>query len=130
LLLSFALGAAVSLGIALFAGNKVLSAMKRSLAFEVWIRRSLGVAVILGVVAIALSWDTNLLTKFSFVNTAKTEQRLIDAVHPERPAILTASAAEPSVALGDEGSFPDLGGAVSWLIRLRSARNPYAAKLY
>jgi cytochrome c biogenesis protein CcdA len=32
LLLSFALGAATSLGIALFAGNKVFSAMKRSLS--------------------------------------------------------------------------------------------------
>jgi len=115
LLLSFALGAAVSLGIALFAGNKVLSVMKRSLAYEVWIRRALGVAVIAGVVAIALGWDTNLLTKFSFVNTAKAEQRLIDAVGMERPAVLTASAAEPHVALADEGPFPDLGGAVAWL---------------
>ena len=115
LLLAFALGASVSLGIALFAGNKALSAMKRSLAFEVWIRRALGVAVILGVVAIALGWDTNLLTKFSFVNTAKAEQRLIDAVHPESPALSTASAAEPPAALGDEGPFPDLSGAVSWL---------------
>jgi cytochrome c biogenesis protein CcdA len=39
LLLSFALGAATSLGIALLAGNKVFSALKRSLSFEVWIRR-------------------------------------------------------------------------------------------
>lgn len=115
LLLAFALGASVSLGIALFAGNKALSAMKRSLALEVWIRRALGVAVILGVVAIALGWDTNLLTKFSFVNTAKAEQRLIDAVHPESPAFSSASAAEPPVALSDEGPFPDLSGAVSWL---------------
>src|SRR5580693_10169191 len=45
LLFSFALGAATSLGIALFAGNKVFSALKRSLSFEVWIRRGLGVAV-------------------------------------------------------------------------------------
>jgi cytochrome c biogenesis protein CcdA len=44
LLLSFALGAATSLGIALLAGNKVFSALKRSLSFEVWIRRGLGVA--------------------------------------------------------------------------------------
>ena len=41
LLLSFAGGAATSLGIALFAGNKVFSALKRSLAYEVWIRRGL-----------------------------------------------------------------------------------------
>jgi cytochrome c biogenesis protein CcdA len=67
LLLSFALGAATSLGIVLFAGNKAFSAMKRSLSFEAWIV----VAVIIGVVAIALGLDTNLLTKFSFVNTQR-----------------------------------------------------------
>jgi cytochrome c biogenesis protein CcdA/thiol-disulfide isomerase/thioredoxin len=116
LLLSFALGAATSLGIALFAGNKVFSALKRSLSFEVWIRRGLGVAVIMGVVAIALGWDTNLLTKFSFVNTAKTEEHLIDRLRPEKPArVLAASAADTQVALDDEGPLPDLSGAVAWL---------------
>jgi len=115
LLLSFALGAATSLGIALLAGNRVFSAMKRSLSFEVWIRRALGVAVIMGVVAIALGWDTNLLTKFSFVNTAKAEEHLIDALHPEQPTLLATSAAEPQLPLADEGPLPDLGGALAWL---------------
>ncbi|MGH9496040.1 MAG: cytochrome c biogenesis protein DipZ, partial [Candidatus Sulfotelmatobacter sp.] len=114
LLLSFALGAAASLGIALLAGNKVFSVMKRSLSIEIWIRRGLGVAVIAGVVAIALGWDTNLLTKFSFVNTAKAEERLIDKLHTEQPIVMTASAATQP-ALGDEGAFPDLGGAVGWI---------------
>jgi cytochrome c biogenesis protein CcdA/thiol-disulfide isomerase/thioredoxin len=115
LLLFFAMGAATSLGIALLAGNRVFSALKRSLSFEAWIRRGLGVAVIMGVVAIALGWDTNLLTKFSFVNTAKAEEHLIGALQPDTPAVLTASAAEPQPALSDEGPFPDLGGAVAWL---------------
>jgi len=115
LLLSFALGAATSLGIALLAGNRVFSAMKRSLSFEVWIRRALGVAVIMGVIAIALGWDTNLLTRFSFVNTAKAEEHLIDALHPGQPALLTTSAAELQLPLTDEGPLPDLGGAVAWL---------------
>jgi cytochrome c biogenesis protein CcdA/thiol-disulfide isomerase/thioredoxin len=116
LLLSFALGAATSLAIALFAGNKVFSALKRSLSFELWIRRGLGVAVIMGVVAIALGWDTNLLTKFSFVNTAKAEERLIDALRPEKPAsVLAVSAAETQPPLDDEGPMPDLSGAVAWL---------------
>ena len=116
LLLAFALGAATSLGIALFAGNKVFSALKRSLSFEVWIRRGLGVAVIMGVVAIALGWDTNLLTKFSFVNTAKAEEHLIDKLRPEKPAsVLAASAVDVQPALDDEGAMPDLSGAVSWV---------------
>ncbi|MFZ0816210.1 MAG: cytochrome c biogenesis protein DipZ [Candidatus Sulfotelmatobacter sp.] len=116
LLLSFALGAATSLGIALFAGNKVFSALKRSLSFEIWIRRGLGVAVIMGVVAIALGWDTNLLTKFSFVNTAKAEEHLIDKLRPEKPtSVLAASAIDTQPALDDEGPMPDLSGAVSWI---------------
>jgi cytochrome c biogenesis protein CcdA/thiol-disulfide isomerase/thioredoxin len=116
LLLSFALGAATSLGIALFAGNKVFSALKRSLSFEVWIRRGLGVAVIMGVVAIGLGWDTNLLTKFSFVNTAKAEEHLIDRLRPGKPAsVLAAGAADAQPKLDDEGPLPDLSGAVAWL---------------
>jgi len=116
LLLFFALGAATSLGIALLAGNRVFSALKRSLSFEIWIRRGLGVAVIMGVVAIGLGWDTSLLTKFSFVNTAKAEEHLIDRLRPEKPAsVLAASAVDTQPKLDDEGPFPDLSGAVSWL---------------
>ncbi len=118
LLLSFALGAATSLGIALFAGSRVFSAMKRTLAFEVWIRRGLGVAVILGVIAIAFGWDTNLLTKFSFVNTAKAETHLISVLRGEKPTVMAASparAADTQPVLDDEGPFPDLSGAVSWI---------------
>ena len=115
LLLSFALGAAASLAIALFAGNKAFSAMKRSLSFEVWIRRALGVAVIMGVAAIALGWDTNLLTKFSFVNTSKAEARLINALGPEKSATPAVTAAESQALLADEGPMPELNGAVAWL---------------
>lgn len=115
LLLSYALGAASSLGIALLAGKKVLSAMKRSPPFDVWIRRVLGVAVIGGVVAIALGWDTNLLTRFSFVNTAKAEEHLIRVVRPEQPVLGATNATELQPNLPDEGPMPDLGGAVAWL---------------
>ncbi|MGA9800547.1 MAG: cytochrome c biogenesis protein DipZ [Terriglobales bacterium] len=114
LLLSFALGAATSLGIALFAGNKAFSAMKHSLAFEVWIRRALGVAVIMGVIAIALGWDTNLLTKFSFVNTSKAEAHLINALGTDKSAAHPVRA-EPQTVLSDEGPMPDLSGAVAWI---------------
>jgi cytochrome c biogenesis protein CcdA/thiol-disulfide isomerase/thioredoxin len=115
LLLSFAFGAATSLGIALFAGNKAFSAMKRSLSFEVWIRRALGVAVIMGVVAIALGWDTNLLTRFSFVNTSKAEAHLINALGPEKAAVVPGNAAGSQIVLADEGPMPDLNGAIAWI---------------
>ena len=127
LLLSFALGAAASLGVALFAGNRVFSAMKRSLSFEVWIRRGLGVAVILGVAAIALGWDTNLLTKFSFVNTAKAEAHLINALGPAKSGTLSVNT--NASALGDEGPMPDLNGAVAWLNSPPLTRNGLRGKV-
>jgi cytochrome c biogenesis protein CcdA/thiol-disulfide isomerase/thioredoxin len=115
LLLSYALGAASSLGIALLAGKKVLSAMKRSLSFDVWIRRGLGVAVIMGVIAISLGWDTKLLAKYSFANTAKAESQLIGTLGPGKGGIVPVRAAESQPTLPDEGPMPDLNGAVGWL---------------
>src|SRR5579871_2686238 len=54
LLLAYAIGAAASLAVALLAGNRVFQALKKSLTAEVWLRRGLGVAVLVGVAAIAL----------------------------------------------------------------------------
>jgi thiol-disulfide isomerase/thioredoxin len=68
----------VSLALAAFAGGRVLSALKRSLGGGEWLRRVLGVAVIAAVVAIALGWDTGLLTRLSFSSTSRIEQSLID----------------------------------------------------
>src|SRR6202041_2725585 len=115
LLLFYALGAATSLGTALLAGKKVFSAMKRSLSFDVWIRRALGVAVLVGVVAIALGWDTGLLKRFSFVNTAKAEEHLIGTLGPKNPTFVPVSTVETTPALSDEGPMPDLSGAVGWI---------------
>jgi thiol-disulfide isomerase/thioredoxin len=75
----------------------------------------LGVAVMMGVVAIAIVWDANLLTKFFFVNTAKAEEHSITAFQSEKPAVLARSAAISQAALADEGPLPDLGGAIGWL---------------
>ncbi|HET6180709.1 MAG TPA: cytochrome c biogenesis protein DipZ [Candidatus Sulfotelmatobacter sp.] len=129
LLLSFASGAATSLGFALFAGNKAFTAMKRSLSFEVWIRRGLGVAVIMGVVALALGWDTNLLTKFSFVNTSKAEEHLIGALGSPRPVMAAAPLESDTPALHDEGAFPDIPGGVDWLNSKPLTRNSLRGKV-
>ena len=115
LLLSYALGAATSLGIALLAGKKVLSVMKRSLSFDVWIRRGLGIAVVMGVIAISLGWDTKLLAKYSFVNTAKAESHLIGTLGPMKGALAPIRAAETQLTPSDEGPMPDLSGAVGWI---------------
>ena len=91
-----AFGAVTSLGIALFAGNKLFSATRGSFSFQVWSRRPLGTALIVGIVAIAMGWNTDLLTKVSFVNKAKAEERLIGTFHPDKLALLNASARELS----------------------------------
>jgi thiol-disulfide isomerase/thioredoxin len=50
------------------------------------------------------------------VNTARAEEHLIDRLRPEKPpAVLAASAPDTQPALDDEGSMPDLSGAVAWL---------------
>jgi cytochrome c biogenesis protein CcdA len=65
LLLAYAAGAATSLAVALLIGGRVFAAMKRSLGVSEWIRRGLGVAVLVGVAAIALGLDTGVLTQAS-----------------------------------------------------------------
>jgi len=88
--------------------------MKHSLSDQVWIRCVLGVAVILGVVAIATAWGTSFI-RFSFLDTVRAQEYVIGAFHLEKPVFLTASAAESQPTLVDEGHPPDFGGAVAWL---------------
>ncbi len=102
LLLVFAAGAATSLGLALLAGGRVFALMKRGLGAEEWLRRGLGVLVVFGVLVIALGWDTKFLSQFTFLSTAKTEQKLI------------AKLAQPA-ASKNTGSAPSLQGATQWL---------------
>ncbi|HVY04942.1 MAG TPA: cytochrome c biogenesis protein DipZ [Burkholderiales bacterium] len=78
LLFAYAAGAATSLAVALLIGGRVFQAMKRSLHAGEWIRRALGAAVLVGVVAIALGLDTGFLTQISAAKTAAFEQNLLD----------------------------------------------------
>src|SRR5580658_3968603 len=57
LLFAYAVGAAGSLALALLAGRRVFTALKKSLGAGVWIRRGLGVAVLIAVAVIASGWD-------------------------------------------------------------------------
>jgi cytochrome c biogenesis protein CcdA/thiol-disulfide isomerase/thioredoxin len=128
LLLAYAAGAATSLALALVVGGRVFSVMKRSLGAGEWIRRGLGVAVLCGVVAIAMGLDTGILTQVSLTSTSKLEQALIDQVKPKAPTEKTAmtvamtgsamtatsGSGEPD-ALPIEGGLPPLKGVTEWL---------------
>jgi cytochrome c biogenesis protein CcdA/thiol-disulfide isomerase/thioredoxin len=118
LLLAYAVGAATSLAVALFAGGRVFAALKRSLGAEVWIRSILGVAVLAGVVAIAFGLDRGVLTQLSLASTSGVEQTLLDRLHPaapqKQPAMMMMSSNAGHGETGPE-TLPDLSGAVAWI---------------
>jgi cytochrome c biogenesis protein CcdA/thiol-disulfide isomerase/thioredoxin len=131
LLFAYAAGAATSLAIAILAGAQVLGALKRSLGAGEWVRRALGVAILLAVAAIALGWDSSVLTRLSLAGTNRLEQSLIDAIKPGGAAPADANSmamtnsmaggrammmsGKPSGALPIEGEIPSLSGATAWL---------------
>jgi len=112
LLLAYAAGAATSLAAALLVGGRLFAAMKQSLGAGEWIRRALGVAVLAGVVAIALGLDTGLLTKLSLTRTTGIEQSLLEKASLGRK---TQNIAVAGSNLPIEGTMPELNGAVMWL---------------
>lgn len=83
LLFAYAAGAALSLAIAMLAGGRLLTGLKKNPGVSEWFRRALGVAVLVAVVAILLGWDTSALTRLSTTSTTQIEQALIDKIHPE-----------------------------------------------
>ncbi len=132
LLLAYAAGAATSLALALAVGGRIFAAMKRSLGVGEWIRRALGVAVLVAVAAIAFGFDTGFLTRVSLSGTASLEQSLIDRIRPPSegaskstqssdamnggPAMMMkAKPGDHEPNLGVEGGFPSLSGAEEWL---------------
>ncbi|NYF37829.1 cytochrome c biogenesis protein DipZ [Stenotrophomonas sp. JAI102] len=119
LLLAYALGAATSLALAIWIGGRVFAALKRRLGVGEWVRRGLGIAALLAVVAIAMGWDTGVLTRLSTVSTAKLEQGLLDVLPAQEPpaggAMMRAAGSLPGEPLPVEGMLPSLAGATGWL---------------
>jgi cytochrome c biogenesis protein CcdA/thiol-disulfide isomerase/thioredoxin len=124
LLFVYAAGAASSLAVAVFAGGRVFAAMKRSLGAGEWVRRGLGVAVLLAVAGIALGWDSTVLTRLSQNSTARLEASLLKTSGADGPSAAAGSAAAvaspgSSPAAGAplpiEGHLPALDGATAWL---------------
>jgi cytochrome c biogenesis protein CcdA/thiol-disulfide isomerase/thioredoxin len=144
LLFAYAAGAAVSLAVALLAGGRVFALLKKSLGTGEWIRRGLGVAVLLAVVAIVFGWDSTVLTRLSLNGTNSIEQSLIDKIHPQATGgsmsmamsnstmamsnstmamsnakgdghAMMMSAAKPAGELPVEGEIPSFAGATLWL---------------
>ena len=126
LLLAYAAGAATSLTVALLAGGRAFSAMKSSLGAEEWIRRILGAAVLVGVLAVAFGLDRGILTRLSLSSTANLEQHLLDRLHP--PGQQSPSANDPmmtgnqqkqpvdlAATQGGGTPMPEISGATAWI---------------
>ena len=117
LLLAYAAGAATSLAVALLLGGRVTALLKRSFGAGEWVRRGLGVAVLLAVVAIGFGVDTKYLTQVSTASTTAIEQDLIDRIRPPQQKSNAMAAGLPTGTskLPVEGMLPSLSGAVEWL---------------
>lgn len=141
LLLAYAAGAVSSLALALLAGGRVFTALKRSLGVGEWFRKGLGVAVLAGVMAVALGLDTGLLAQLSSGKGEPIEKALLQKFGPMPnaggalktsaplaprgamdPAFLLKvadrglqTALPPLPTLPVESTMPPLVGAVEWL---------------
>lgn len=112
LLLAYAAGAATSLALALLVGGRVFKAMKGALGVGEWVRRGLGVLVLIGVVVIGLGADTGLLTRISAASTGRIEQALLGGIGRGMP---TNAAPTDLADLPVEGMMPPLTGATTWI---------------
>lgn len=123
----FALGAATSLGVAIFAGGRALQQLKRYARADRWIRRSFGAAALAGVFVIVMGWDRALFAKGGIVQTAGAEEILIRKLAGSGPNKNAASRIdagksldefareEKAPVLVDEGPAAGFGGGGPWI---------------
>ncbi len=119
----FAIGAATSLAVVLFAGGRILEVLRRNLSVEVWVRRSLGILTLAGVGVIALGLDAKFFSDGGVVQTASAEEVLIKTLAPGAqgaPGVkpttrLMAQPTRPPVPTPDMGAFPGFTGGTGWI---------------
>lgn len=102
----YALGAACSIAIALFAGGKVFNALKKGLGIGENIKKALGLLVLIGVGLIATGFDRKILTQYSAANTNKIEQALLDRFSKDNKVKQMADF---------EGKMPSIQTTGAWL---------------
>lgn len=102
----YAMGAAFSISIALFAGNKVFGALKKNLGIGENIKKALGLLVLIGVGLIATGFDRKILTQYSAANTNKIEQALLDRFSKDKKVKQMADF---------EGKMPSIQTTGAWL---------------
>ncbi len=127
LFLTFALGASMSLAAVISLGTRIVARVKRAGATDVAIRRVLGVATLVTVVAIFFGFDQALFGNGGIVKTASAEERLVATLtpasvqpHPPGMSLDEFAAEEDAIASAIhldklDGDLPGFDGATEWL---------------
>jgi cytochrome c biogenesis protein CcdA/thiol-disulfide isomerase/thioredoxin len=126
LFLTFALGAVVSLAVVTSLGTRLIARLKRAGAADVLVRRTLGLATLVTVIAIFFGWDQALFASGGLVRTASAEERLVSrfapnaaASHPGESLDAFAAAEEArAIHAGLDtvaGTVPSLAGGTEWI---------------
>ncbi|MEP6730151.1 MAG: cytochrome c biogenesis protein CcdA [bacterium] len=127
LFLTFALGAVMSLAVVTSLGTRLLGRIKRAGAADVIVRRTLGLATLVTVIAIFFGWDRALFAKGGLVQTAAAEEMLVSRLAPNAvPApppgmSLDAFAAEEKAKAAAinlhvaDGMLPGFDGGTEWI---------------
>ncbi len=92
-------------------------------------RRAFGVLGIVGFVALTLCSDANVLTRFHIMNNAKAEDSLIGTFHSRELVAQATLRRGFHSSLGNEGSMPDLDGAIGWLNSVPLSRKSLRGKV-
>jgi len=115
LLLAYGIGTACALGVLIVAGRALVARLKPMLPITVWLRRSTGIAGLLGAVLIGTGGDRELFGQPLSQGNVAVEQGLIENVPKMINYVVSKAAA---VSLTDEQSsrrMPSLEGAAQWL---------------
>ena len=127
LFLTFALGAAMSLATVISLGSRLIARVKRAGATETAVRRVLGVATLVTVIAIFFGFDQALFGKGGLVKTASAEEHLVTALspasvqpHPPGMSLDEFAAEEDALAAAIhldklDGDLPGFDGGTEWI---------------
>ena len=120
---TFALGAATSLTLVMLLGESVRRRVRLAGVADLWIRRALGVLVLVTVTAIGTGSDARLFALATGNADTRVESRLIEALgaapapadRPDIGAPVASLVRRRSLDLPVEGSFPGFEGATAWI---------------
>ncbi|WP_448108364.1 cytochrome c biogenesis protein DipZ [Pseudomonas azerbaijanoccidentalis] len=113
LLVAYGLGSALSLGVLIFTGRRLVNRLKPSIPVTGWLRRGAGVAVLAGAAVISTGADSVLLAGTSSQGVSSVEKGVLETV----PKVVDYFVSKVKAESMDnaQGAMPSLNGAVQWL---------------